>query len=99
MANNQSTASSSGISFAGALTVLFIGLKITHYINWSWWWVLSPLWIGLAAVIIIACLIYAVAMIVAMVEHYKTEKRREQRKKDLENKQQEWFKRNSNEKD
>jgi hypothetical protein len=24
------------------LTVLFVGLKLTNYINWSWWWVLSP---------------------------------------------------------
>ena len=29
------------------LTVLFIGLKLTGYITWSWVWVLSPLWIGL----------------------------------------------------
>jgi hypothetical protein len=24
------------------LTVLFVGLKLTNYIDWSWWWVLSP---------------------------------------------------------
>ena len=50
MANSGSNASSSsgGIGFTGLLTVLFIGLKLTHYIDWSWWWVLSPLWIGLA---------------------------------------------------
>lgn len=30
------------------LTVLFVGLKLTNHIDWSWWWVLSPLWIGLA---------------------------------------------------
>jgi len=45
---SNSTASSSGIGFTGLLTVLFIGLKLTNYITWSWWWVLSPLWIGLA---------------------------------------------------
>lgn len=26
------------------LAVLFIGLKLTHYIDWSWWWILAPLW-------------------------------------------------------
>lgn len=46
MASN--TSSSGGIGFAGLLTVLFIGLKLTGYIDWSWWWVLSPLWIPLA---------------------------------------------------
>ena len=34
--------------FCGLLTILFIGLKLTHYIDWSWWWVLSPLWIPIA---------------------------------------------------
>lgn len=39
--------STSGISFMGLLTILFIGLKLTDYIQWSWLWVLSPLWLGL----------------------------------------------------
>lgn len=41
-----------GIGFAGLLTILFIGLKLTHYIDWSWWWVLSPLWIPLGLVVL-----------------------------------------------
>jgi hypothetical protein len=45
---SDSSSSSGGIGFAGLLTILFIGLKLTHYISWSWWWVLSPLWIGFA---------------------------------------------------
>lgn len=45
--SNNSTPSSGGISFAGMLTILFIGLKLTGYIDWSWWWVLSPIWISL----------------------------------------------------
>jgi len=35
------------------LTVLFIGLKLTGYIDWSWVWVLSPLWISLLIMIIV----------------------------------------------
>ena len=27
------------------LTLLFVALKLTGHIDWSWWWVLSPLWI------------------------------------------------------
>jgi hypothetical protein len=30
------------LSFVGALTLLFIALKLTGHIDWSWWWVLSP---------------------------------------------------------
>ena len=37
-----------GVSFLGLLTVLFIGLKLTGHISWSWLWVLSPLWIPVA---------------------------------------------------
>ena len=43
--------------FAPLLTVLFIGLKLTGYIAWSWWWVLSPLWIGLIVTILIGALV------------------------------------------
>lgn len=34
-----------GVGFLGLLTILFIALKLTGVIFWSWWWVLSPLWI------------------------------------------------------
>lgn len=35
----------SGIGFIGLLAILFIGLKLTNFINWSWWLVLAPIWI------------------------------------------------------
>lgn len=38
------SSSSSGVSLFGLLAVLFIGLKLTGHITWSWWWVLAPLW-------------------------------------------------------
>ena len=41
---------SSGIGFIGLLTIAFIVLKLTGYIAWSWWWVLSPVWVPLAVV-------------------------------------------------
>lgn len=51
----------SGIGFSGLLAVLFIGLKLTGFISWSWWWVLSPIWIpfALVAVILLAMVIIA----------------------------------------
>lgn len=36
---------SGGIGFTGILTLIFITLKLLHKIDWSWWWVLSPIWI------------------------------------------------------
>lgn len=48
-------------SFIPLLTVLFIGLKLTGYITWSWVWVLSPLWIGFALGITIALIVLIAA--------------------------------------
>ena len=55
--------SSSGLSFTGALTILFIGLKLCNVINWSWWWVLSPIWISLSLVFFILAIVLTVAII------------------------------------
>ena len=44
MSDNKST-SSSGIGFFGLLAILFIALKLTGVITWSWLWVLAPIWI------------------------------------------------------
>jgi hypothetical protein len=41
---------SGGVGFTTLLALLFIGLKLTGYIAWSWVWVLSPIWIVFALV-------------------------------------------------
>jgi hypothetical protein len=43
---------SGGMGFASLLTILFITLKLTGVINWSWVWVLCPLWIGFAVFVV-----------------------------------------------
>lgn len=50
---SDSSSSSGGLGFTGLLTIAFIVLKLTGYIAWSWWWVLSPLWITLILVLAI----------------------------------------------
>ena len=47
-------ANSGGIGFSDLLTILFIGLKLTNYIDWSWWWVLAPAWVPVLLVVFIA---------------------------------------------
>ena len=42
-----------GIGFGGMLAILFIALKLTKVVAWSWVWVLSPLWIPLALIVAI----------------------------------------------
>lgn len=51
--NNNNNNASGGLGIGGALLILFIALKLTGVINWSWWWVTSPIWIPLALILLI----------------------------------------------
>jgi hypothetical protein len=51
MADNS--AKSSSISFSGVLTIVFIVLKLTGSIDWSWWWVVAPLWLPITVAVVI----------------------------------------------
>ena len=62
MSKEQTTFNSSILTI---LFVVFLVLKLTGNINWSWWWVTSPLWIPVAAVFIL--------IVIALV-FYNTEK-------------------------
>lgn len=55
--------SSGGIGFAGLLTIAFIVLKLCKVINWSWVWVLSPLWISFGLVVAILIVAFIIAAI------------------------------------
>ena len=56
-----------GPNFLGLLTLIFITLKLTGYINWSWWWVLAPLWGSFA----FGMLFVAVAMLIIYIRERK----------------------------
>lgn len=61
--DNKSTTVASGTGFCGLLTIAFIVLKLTHVINWSWIWVLSPLWIEALLAILLVVIILIAALI------------------------------------
>ena len=54
-----------GIGFFGLLAIVFITLKLTGYIAWSWWLVLAPLWIPFALVITIFLTIFIFVILFA----------------------------------
>lgn len=56
---SKSSSSSAGISFGGALFLVFLVLKLTHVIDWSWWWVTAPLWVPVC-IAIVACVLWAI---------------------------------------
>lgn len=43
-ANAKATASVKGVGFSGLLFIALLVLKLTHVIDWSWWWITAPLW-------------------------------------------------------
>ena len=50
---NVNNYNNNGVTFFGILTIVFIVLKLTHVIDWSWVWVLSPLWVSAIITIIV----------------------------------------------
>ena len=49
---NNNSSRNTGIGLSGLLGVVFIVLKLTHVIDWSWWWVTAPFWAPLALAMI-----------------------------------------------
>ena len=61
--NNEKT-TSGGIGFGSALLLTFIILKLIGVIEWSWWWVLSPIWIPVVLLMAVSILLFVVYRIV-----------------------------------
>ena len=65
--------SRSGIGFIGVLQIVFIVLKLCGVINWSWIWVLAPIWIDIIVCLVVLIFIIVVAIIKS--KPYKKEKK------------------------
>lgn len=62
---------SSGVNLTGLLGVVFVVLKLTGTISWSWWWVTLPFWGGTVlavAIIVIMLIILGVADLIRKSE-------------------------------
>jgi len=59
---------SGGIGFLGLLTILFIGLKLTGYVDWSWFWVLFPAFFPLVFLALFALFALAMAVLKTIQE-------------------------------
>ncbi|OZE77183.1 hypothetical protein CH305_18270 [Rhodococcus sp. 15-649-2-2] len=65
---SQSTSRSTGIGFTGALFLVFLVLKLTGVITWSWWAVTAPLWGAFALFLAVIMFIAVVAFVTAVVK-------------------------------
>jgi len=63
--SNQTVTTSFPI--ASILTIVFVVLKLTNNISWSWWWVVSPLWIPLGLIAILFVVVFVFLLIKAMI--------------------------------
>lgn len=43
--NDTGRSTSNGIGIGTITALVFVVLKLCHVIDWSWWWVLAPVWI------------------------------------------------------
>ena len=57
---------SKGMPLGGVLLVIFVVLKLTGLITWSWWWVFSPIWIPLLIVVAV----FLIAMIIMTIKEF-----------------------------
>ena len=49
--------SSDGLGIGTVLFLIFLVLKLTNYIDWSWWWITAPLWIPISIIGIIGLIV------------------------------------------
>lgn len=64
----EDNSSKGSIGVLGLLGVLFVGLKLTHYIDWSWWWVTAPFWGGLAFVAVIFIVVFLFLLLKELIK-------------------------------
>lgn len=61
--SKNSDVSSGGLGFGTTLFLVFLVLKLTDVIDWSWWWVTAPLWIPISIFILFVIIVFIIAFI------------------------------------
>jgi uncharacterized membrane protein YphA (DoxX/SURF4 family) len=77
---------SSGLNTPLVLFIIFLVLKLTNNIDWSWWWVTSPLWIPIAfilGIIIVAVLLLLIMIGFGLINVKELKNKIEERKKSI----------------
>ena len=65
-----------GLGFTGALTLLFVALKLLGRITWPWLWVVSPLWIAAALIVLALVVVFGVAYLAVLRDDRRAAKAR-----------------------
>lgn len=57
------------MNFLEVLTLIFVTLKLVGVITWSWWWVLSPIWLPVVSVVALFCLFGVIVLLLDWWEY------------------------------
>lgn len=68
MSDSQQVTTSGGFGLSTVLFIIFLILKLTNTIDWSWWWVTSPLWIAAGLVIVVLLIILLITMFASLIK-------------------------------
>ena len=71
MSNNE--VKSKGMGIGTILFLIFMTLKLTGDIDWSWWWVTAPLWIPLVGFLAFAGIAIVIAIVIAFIGYKKNQ--------------------------
>lgn len=75
MRKYQSDSNTSGsIGISTVVLIVFVILKLLKLINWSWWWVLSPLWISTGLWLVVVLVVYGGIAIAELIERKRGKK-------------------------
>jgi hypothetical protein len=64
-----------GVGVYGLLIVLFVGLKLGHVIDWSWWWVTAPFWFVFPVAAVLFADYFVVLATVALLASFRIRSR------------------------
>lgn len=62
--SNNSNSAGGGVGLGGLLFLVFLTLKLTDVIDWSWWWVTAPIWAPISVVGFIAIIAVSVKLFI-----------------------------------
>ena len=74
MTNQNEKKTSGSIGITTILFVVFLVLKLTGVISWSWWWVTAPLWIPICFGLIVAIILVIAKVIIRKKKNEKTQR-------------------------
>lgn len=78
--NSNNNGSAAGvIGFCDLLTIVFIVLKLTGVISWSWLWVLAPIWIPVAIILAMLLVVLIVVLVKEGVKQTEEKQHRQER--------------------